>query len=358
MKKTLRHFISNFISALMLVVLVASCTVSNDPGTTTNNNNNAAETITVYTALEDDQIPKYLESFKQVEPNINVNIVRDSTGIITAKFLAEKDNPQADVIWGTAASSLLIADEQGLLEPYTPKGLENVRENFRDSKNPPHWVGNNAWISAFCVNTIEIEQENLPIPTSWADLTKPIYKGKIVMSNPASSGTGYLSVAAILQLKGEEAGWQYLDALHNNIAQYMHSGSKPCKVAGAGEYPIGISFGYRAVKQMNGGEPIKPVFPEEGSGWDIEANALVKKADIKPASKAFLDWAISTQAAEKYAENFPLTAVKTDVKIPKGFPEDPFNQLIKNDFEWMSKNREAILAKWTKRYNSKSEPKT
>ncbi|HAC64842.1 MAG TPA: putative 2-aminoethylphosphonate ABC transporter substrate-binding protein [Cyanothece sp. UBA12306] len=358
MRKTLHNFIRNFISALMVIILVASCTASNNPTTNTNTSNGTTETITVYTALEDDQLNKYLESFKQEQPNINVNIVRDSTGIVTAKLLAEKDNPQADVIWGLAASSLLIADQQGLLEPYTPKGIENVREDFRDSKDPPHWVGIDAWMSAFCVNTIETEKQKLSIPTSWADLSKPVYKGKIVMSNPASSGTGYLSVAALLQLKGEQEGWKYLDALHENIAQYMHSGSKPCKVAGSGEYPIGISFGYRAVKQMNGGEPIKPVFPKEGSGWDIEANALVKKAEIKPAAKTFLDWAISSEIAQQYAENFPLTAVKTNVKIPKGFPEDPFAQLIKNDFQWMSKNREAILEEWTKRYDGKSEPKT
>jgi iron(III) transport system substrate-binding protein len=31
--------------------------------------------------------------------------------------------------------------------------------------------------------------------------------------------------------------------------------------------------------------------------------------------------------------------------------------LIKNDFEWSAKNRDRILAEWTKRYNSKSLPK-
>ncbi|MGK7946900.1 MAG: extracellular solute-binding protein [Microcystaceae cyanobacterium] len=142
------------------------------------------------------------------------------------------------------------------------------------------------------------------------------------------------------------------------MAQYTHSGSKPCKVAGSGEYPIGISFGYRAVKQMNQGEPIKPVFPEEGSGWDIEANALIKKADMKPAAKTFLDWAITPEVSKKYAENFPLTAVKTDVKIPEGFKDDPYGQLIENDFQWMADNRERILEEWTNRYDGKSEPKS
>lgn len=318
----------------------------------------SADSITVYTALEDDQIAKYLPLFTQKYPDIKVNIVRDSTGIVTAKLLAEKGNPQADVVWGLAASSLLIADLQGMLQPYEPQGLDAVLPKMKDERTPPHWVGIDAWMSAFCANTVELEKKGLPIPRSWNDLTKPEYKGQIVMSNPASSGTGYLSVSAILQLKGEEKGWKYLDRLHQNIAQYMHSGSKPCKAAGAGEYPLGISFGYRAVKQKNNGEPIEPVFPKEGSGWDIEANALVQKNQIKPAAKKFLDWAISPEISQEYAKNFAVTAVKTNTKVPKGFPPDPTAQLINNDFQWAAQNRDRILAEWTKRYDQESEPKS
>lgn len=355
-----RQFISLFCSVFIVVLLVSSCSTRTDPGNDTagtSTSPGSAETITVYTALEDDQLNDYLSLFEQEHPEINVNIVRDSTGIVTAKLIAEKDNPQADVVWGLAASSLLLADQQGLLEPYAPAGLDRVKPQFRDDRDPPHWVGIDAWMSAFCVNTIEAENNGLPIPQSWEDLTDPVYQNQIVMSNPASSGTGYLSVAAILQLKGEEEGWAYLDGLHNNIAQYMHSGSKPCKAAGTGEYPIGISFGYRATKQKEAGEPIQPVFPSEGSGWDIEANALIKKAEIKPAAKTFLDWAITPGVSEKYAQNFAVTAVPTDVPIPEGFPPDPTQQLIQNDFQWAAENRDRILAEWTKRYDSKSEPK-
>lgn len=358
-----KKFFGLFLSSFVMVLLVTACVAdtsqvqsgqTTDPGAASV----GADTITVYTALEDDQIKDYLASFSEQQPNIKVNVVRDSTGVITAKLLAEKDNPQADVVWGTAASSLLVADQQDMLEPYAPAGLEKVTSQLRDPRNPPHWVGIDAWMSAFCVNTEELKAKNLPMPTSWADLTKPEYKGQIVMSNPASSGTGFLSVSYVLQNKGEQAGWQYLDALHQNIAQYMHSGSRPCKAAGVGEYPIGISFDYRAVSQKNDGEPIEPVFPAEGSGWDIEANALIKKDNIKPAAKTFLDWAISEDITKKYAENYAITAVKTDVPIPAGYPADPLKQLAKNDFNWAAQNRDQILAEWTKRYDAKSEPKT
>lgn len=355
------RFTSLLLSAFAVVVLVASCVANPDQvqeGASPAADAGASPSaITVYTALEDDQIAGYLELFEAKHPEIDVNIVRDSTGIITAKLLAEKDNPQADVVWGLAASSLLVADQEGLLEPYAPVGLENVEPKFRDPNDPPNWVGIDVWMSAFCVNTVESTNRNLPIPTSWADLTDPAYQGQIVMPNPASSGTGFLSVSAILQMMGEEEGWNYLDALHENIAQYTHSGSKPCKMAGAGEYTIGISFDYRAVKQKNDGEPIEPVFPEEGSGWDVEANALIKKSEINPASQTFLDWAITPEISAKYAESFAITTVKTDVPLPEGFPADPLAQLAENDLNWAAANRDRILEEWTARYDAKSEPK-
>jgi iron(III) transport system substrate-binding protein len=195
------------------------------------------------------------------------------------------------------------------------------------------------------------------MPTSWADLVKPEYKGLIAMPNPASSGTGFLSVSAILQMMGEEAGWAYLDQLHENIAVYTHSGSKPCRMAGAGEVAIGISFDYRAVKQKEAGEPIEPVFPAEGSGWEIEANALVRKSEIVPAAKVFLDWAIGDDIMQLYAGSYPITSVATEIPIPDGYPADPLAQLVENDFVRMAGEREQILAQWTERYDGKSEPR-
>ncbi len=349
--------LSLFVVVVFVGLLLAGCAPAPTASPAGSAEKATSGEITVYTALEDDQIAKYLPAFNQKYPNIKVNIVRDSTGIVTAKLLAEKANPQADVVWGLAATSLLIADKEGMLAPYAPEGLDKIRANFRDGRNPPHWVGIDTWFSAFCVNTKELAAKKLAMPTSWEDLLKPEYKGLIVMPNPNSSGTGYLSVSAILQLKGEAEGWKYLDKLHDNIALYTHSGSKPCKMAGAGETVIGISFDYRAVKQKADGQPIEAVFPKEGSGWETEANALVKKASIKPAARTFLDWAISTDAMKLYAASYPITAADTGMAIPAGYPADPIKQLIKNDLVKAAAERERILQEWMKRYDAKSEPK-
>jgi len=110
------------IISLTLASLVAACTSRAVPSPTTapSTANVITDAITVYTALEEDQVARYLPLFQARNPNIQVNVVRESTGVITDKLLSEKSNPLADVVWGLAATSLLVADAQGLLEPYTP----------------------------------------------------------------------------------------------------------------------------------------------------------------------------------------------------------------------------------------------
>src|ERR1043166_351005 len=251
----------------------------------------AKDTVVIYTALEPEQITDYMKAVNKTLPNLDVKMLRLSTGDISARFMAEKDNMQADVIWGVGATNVMVFKNAGLLEPYAPKGLARVQPLFRDKDATPSWVGIDIYMSAFCFNTEVAKKKNLPKPESWADLTKPVYKGEIVMPNPASSGTGYLSVASILQRLGEQKGWEYLDALHKNIAEYTKSGSKPCKDAASGERGVGVSFEYVAAKMKKDGSPVEMVIPKEGAGYEMEANALTKKGKTNAAAKQFLDWA-------------------------------------------------------------------
>ncbi len=317
-----------------------------------------AETeLTVYTAIEAEDLKKYAERFNQAHPDIKINWVRDSTGIITAKLLAEKDNPQADVIWGLAATSLLLLKSEGMLEPYAPKGLEKLDPKFRDKADPPYWVGMDAWVAAVCFNTVEAEKNGLPMPKSWKDLTKPVYKGHVAMPNPNSSGTGFLDVSSWLQMFGEEGGWKFMDALHENIAYYTHSGSKPCKDAARGEVAIGISFAFRGAKSKAAGAPIEIIIPEEGVGWDMEAAAIVEGTDYPDEARTLMDWAISEDAMRMYNEGYAVVGITSIAKPVKYFPENIIDKMIDNDFEWAARNRERILAEWSKRYEGKSLPK-
>ena len=313
--------------------------------------------LTVYTALETDQLKAYQEGFNKAHPDIEITWVRDSTGVITAKLLAEKANPKADVVMGVAATSMGVFDAEGMLVPYAPQGLSRIAPQYRDAKNPPAWVGMDVWGATVCFNTVEAQKRGIPKPETWKDLTKPVYKGQIVMPHPASSGTGYFDVTAWLQLYGEAEGWKFMDGLHENIAQYMHSGSRPCAAAANGEYVVGISFEYRANREKAQGKPIDLVFPKEGLGWDLEAIGIHKGTKQMAAAQKLMDWAASDAAMALYAKNFAIVAVPSLSQPLPNVPADYGSRLVKNDFSWAAKNRDKILAEWSKRYESKAAPK-
>ena len=313
--------------------------------------------LTVYTAIENEQLDPFKKAFEADNPNIEIAWVRDSTGVMTAKLIAEKDNPRADVVWGLAASSIGLMGSMGMIEPYTPAGAAALKPMFKSGKSPETWVGMDAFLAVVCFNTAEAEKNKKPKPTSWADLTKPDYKDSIVMPNPASSGTGYLTVAGWLTIMGEDAGWKFMDALHQNVSQYLHSGSAPCVQAAKGERLIGIGFDMRGATEKTKGAPIDLIVPKEGLGWEMEVTAIMKGTKNLDAAKKLADWASTLKANELYGKYYAIVANPEVKSMPANYPADGEKLMAKMDVEWMAKNRDRILAEWTKRYDGKSAPK-
>ncbi|MCF0217002.1 MAG: extracellular solute-binding protein [Fibrobacteraceae bacterium] len=360
----MNKFKTLLIAGIALTTLFSGCSVKDSSKEKSGNDsqNVAAlneKELNIYTALEDEQVASYLESFRQAHPDVLLNITRESTGIITSKLLAEKDNPRADVIWGVSATSLLVLKSENMLRGYAPKGVERVLETFKDiSSEAPKWVGIDAWETAFLVNKDVLASHGVKtVPETYEDLLKKEYKGLIAMSDPGSSGTGLLTVNGILSLYGEEKGWEYLKKLDENVAVYLHSGSAPAKQAAAGEYGIGVSSGYRCIKSAADiGDNGAYVFPKEGSGYDIEANALVaRKEGEKNIAKEFLDWAIADEQMKLYATfGYPMISTGATDVMPEGYSKNAVDQLLKIDFDWCAMNRERILEKWTNMFSAKT----
>lgn len=312
--------------------------------------------LLVYTAREESQVPALVDLFRAQHPEIDIRVVRESSGAAVARLLAEKANPKADAVWAMSATALLLLEQADVLEGYAPAGIERVSPEFRDPATPPRWVGINVFEAAFCVNPAELKKLDSRVPRGWEDLIRPEYRGSVVMPHPASSGTGFLMVSHFVRYLGEEQAWHFLDELHRNVAFYTHSGSKPCTLAVAGDYPIGLTYASVGLPHVQRGAPIELIWPKEKSAWDVEANALVKKPNTHPAARTFMDWSISDAAMTEYAKNNPITSVPSDRPLPPGYISEPRNQLAANDYNWASANRSRILRKWIERYDAKSEP--
>jgi len=308
----------------------------------------SAGDLTVYSSLEDDEIAALLKVAKKDLPDIKVNVLRLSTGDLAARILAEKDAPKHDLIWGWALTNMSNPKITAMIEPYKAKGVDKISDKFKSKDNL--WFAPTGYMAAFCVNTDRLKKKGLPMPTSWDDLLNPVYKGELIMPNPNSSGTGYLQIASILQDRGDEKGWEYLKKLDPNMGQYIKSGSKPCKLTRAGEYSIGASFAFIAIKSIKKGYPLKMVIPKEGSGFELEANALMKSSKNKADAKTFLDWTLSKAAGEEYSKVKAIVATPgakpSADALAAGLPADVSSVLFNLDFEKSSKERDGILKKW------------
>ena len=314
----------------------------------------AKEKVVVYTSLGNEEVVDYLKLAKKELPDLDIQAIRLSTGELGARMLAEKDNPQADCVWGWAVTNTAEFIPKGMLMPYKPKGWDKIPANFKDPKG--YWTAIDLYAAAFVGNTKVLKKGNIPMAKSWNDLLKPAYKGKLIMPNPASSGTGFLQVASLLVMLDPDyknkpveknKAWDFLKKLDKNMGQYIKSGSKPAKLTAAGEYAIGCSFGFVYTSLKKKGFPVVMEFPAEGVGFELEVNSLLKGAKHEKAAKKFLDWAISKSAMKEYAK-FKLGVAYPGIPGPKGLPALETIKLAPMDFPWQSKNRAKILEVWTK----------
>lgn len=317
--------------------------------------------ITVYTALQAEQLPVYEKAFEAKYPKFDIEWVRGTPAEITAKLLAEKGDPQADVVWGLGASYLMEADKNGQLEHYRPAGFDQIKDAFKDRRTGwPVWVGMDAWANAICFNSKLAAEQKIPRPDAWKDLVEPVYKNHIVMPNPTSSDTGFLSVAGWIQTFGETGGWDFMDLLHENVSSYLHSGAKTCAAVATGDAVVGISFGYAGVKLANNGSPVEVIFPKEGLGWEMEATAVVKGAKHLQGAQAVADFSASAEANALYNSYYQILARKdVTAVLPDNYPAGEEEALITpNDFPAVAARRQAILDEWEKRYSGKNAPKS
>ena len=258
--------------------------------------------LTVYTAFPEAEVAYYFNAFEEAT-GIKVNALRLSAGEMLTRVAAEKDNPQASLMLGGSTDNYIAASSQGLLEAYQSPELSNTPENYLD----PDGVWNPIYVGAiaFACNKDWFADKGYDYPTSWDDLLDPKYEGQIIMAHPATSGTAYTVLATLIQLKGEDAVWDYLKELDKNMSQYTKSGSAAPNGVALGEAAIALTFSHDGLQPTTEGYPIELSFPTDGTGYEVGAMALIKggPADEQENAKKFIDWMTSEAGQGCYAEN-------------------------------------------------------
>jgi len=311
--------------------------------------------LTVYAGLQEDHAALAVKEFEKAT-GVKTEMVRMSGGEIFARIKAEKDNPSASIWYGGGALTFMAADNEGLLEEYISPESENIDDQFKDAEGA--WTGIYTGILGIEGNQAWLEDNNLELPTTWDELLKPEFKGNIVIAHPASSSTAYNFLATILQLKGEEEGFAYLQKFNEQVRQYTKSGSAPGRMAGLGEAPIAIGFLHDAIKyQEEGYKDLIFTAPEDGTGYEIGAVGIIKGGPDQEAARMFVDWSLSKEAQElgKTVGSFQFLTNNT-AEPPEQAKSLKGANLIDYKFQWAADNREEFLEKFIEL--TKSEPPT
>lgn len=279
---------------------------------------------------------------------ITVNYVRMSSGEALARVLAEKDNPQFDIWWGGPIDSFIAAKAEGVLEPYDSPNYANLVDPAKSKDPDNQWVGIYMGSLGFATNTDWLAAHpGVEAPTSWDDLLKPEFTGQVMVAHPSSSGTSYTALATILQIKGEEAGWEYLKQYAAQVSQFTKSGAAPAKFVGQGEAAVGIVFSHDIVNEIDNNKlPLKLTFPSEGTGYEIGGMGILKGAKHLQAAKLWFDWALTAEA-QALGPKYKAYQAPTVKGVSLSHPELMEVKLIDYDFQWAGANKKAFIEKFT-----------
>ncbi len=304
------------------------------------------EELHVYSIIHDEETKALCDLFTK-QTGIPVVYLRATTGELVNRVLAEKNDPQADVLLGGASNYHMQAAKENALEQY----VSPVSKDF-----PQYALSADGTWTGFCVLTLGIginkkryseKFGEIPVPATWEDLLNPCYAGEIVMTNPASSSTAYLFVQDQLQRLGWDKGWEYLLALSKSVGQFPDSGSAPPKLVGTGEYAIGISYLHALAKYQAEGFDIELVAPPQSVG-DVDCISIMKNAKHLDAAKKFVDFMLGAEAQTLMSSIDYTIPVNVSAKSADGAVPVSEIDLIDYDTDKAAAQKDEVISKWTK----------
>lgn len=280
------------------------------------------------------------------DTGIKVENLTMTNGEILQRLKSEKESgtPIADLWFTGGADAFIDAAINGVLLSYDSTEGKNLEDTMKDKDG--YWYGTSLTLVNLVVNKDLIKEKGLKMPETWDDLLQEGLKDEVSLSDPASSGTAYNIVTAVLQSKGEEKGWEYISKLMDQVPFFVPKGDGPAQNVVNGEAIVGInpSNGDRKLEEEY--DFIELIYPSDGTGWWPQPVAVVNGAKNEEAAKILVEWLLSKRGMEQIAKIRYAAVARKDVEIPEGIVDINNIKLFPSDFKAGAENRDAIIEKW------------
>ena len=302
------------------------------------------DTVVVYSTHGEDMLDVIAKAFEE-KTGVKVESI-NLKGELADRVRSEKENPQADVMFGGDSATYTLLKNEDLFEATSPEWKDDLNDMYKDSEG--YWYGTIKTPVMLFYNKDLLSAEEAP--KDWSDLTKEEYKDKIVVRDSLSSSMRSTICCLIdnyTKNQGEEAAWDYLSKLDANIKNYYNSGSMMYSAVGKGEAAISWAVLSDIItNQVDNGMPLEIIDAERGSVVLTDCLAAIKNAPHPNAAAAFVEFAGSAEAQALVANEF--NRVPTLDAALADSPEWMQTEYKAMDVDWdnISSNKSAWLEKW------------
>jgi len=296
-----------------------------------------AGSLVIYNAGSVDMGDDLTKAFKAKVADVKVELIRAGSGELITRIQAEAGKPLGDIIMAIAKENLQIISD--LLLSYKVKEDAAFPTGVKDARQFKYY-GFSYNIQAFIINTELVKLAEAP--KSWKELGDKKWNGKIVLANPALSGSAYAQMFQMVGLYG----WDHINAVRK-VTTFVPNSTLAYSLVSRGEFVIGVTGEGNVFTEKSRGNPVEAVYPSEGTGLRFDASGIIKGGPNTANAKLWMDF-LTTKEAMSIISGAPhfRRMTRPDVPPPPGLKPSSEIKFIPYDDNAAAENRDAYLKKF------------
>ena len=253
--------------------------------------------------------------FEREHRNINIEWTDLSSQLVLDRLRAERADPKADLWFGAPAVMFEQASRDSLLEIFMPSWAGSVPADAKDSSG--YWYGTYLTPEVIGYNSDAVKAADAP--RDWDDLADRRWRGKLLMREPAPSGTMRAIFGAILQKSLQETGsttrgWDFLRRLDANTREYVQSPEVLYQKLGRRQGVVTLyNMPDLATLEQRKRIPVRAVIPRSGTPLLVDAIAIVRGAKHGEQAKLFYNFVASREMLQVAARDHLRIPARTDI---------------------------------------------
>lgn len=295
--------------------------------------------LVVYSPQGGDDRGAWLVERAKKDIDVDIQFLTATGGELSARILAEKENPQADIVLGLVPTVMYQLKAENIFIPYTPQWADGLPDVYKDKDGAFYSFWQTPIVMAYNPEFLTDEQA----PQSWLDLAKPEVRGLYNIDSTGAQTVRSYIIGILWNFYDPEEGdvsqegWDYLSAVFENSREEpIANDSDKWALMSNGDAPLVLSW-YGGIK-ANTAEyniPVEYVKPTEGTPVVAEAIGIINGTDKEELAQEFVDWFGSAQVMADYAAEFGQAPAHPDAiaLCPEEVQNDA-TMFVAQDIDW------------------------